>query len=332
MTDIAVLSVAADAGHARIIVDALVEDRQNSRWVPLGEGGTPVDDARAAVEAARCVLLVFSRHSAADPDFAALAALAAEQRLAVGVLLDDEAPPPLPGAITLYDMRGWRARPAVWQRWLGGNLYLRDLLTAARYKIANRDPPAPSAPRAMLVRQALAVVPAAFAVIALFPTLLGLWNDLGLANRPGREEQAAWDRIDPTSCPALRGFLAAHPDGKLAGVAQARLAARKTVVQQGLAQTVRTLPLYAGSGLAPPRPDRAGATANLQERVAEEAKRACSGLAEAGGARLDGADVQPGETACKTAGDGVRCAFEGKVACRLAEPREVTAESCAAPR
>lgn len=344
MSDILLLGLASDAEATHPLLGALVEDRQDVFLLELSGAGGENAEALRAIESARCVVLCWTGASASEEAaaFHFLARHAARENKAVSALLENAELPALASGTTVYDLRGWRSRPTGWRlwfdgalySWIGGNFYMRDYVTAVRYKVAGKDPPPPTAPQKMRNRQLLASIPAILTPITLGFTLYGYAGDLGLTDRPSAEEAAAFEKLDKASCPALRTFLQQFPEGPLAGKVQARLDGRTTKTEQQWADMSRKMPIYVGDGMAQPVGSEALAKADLDERVKAEAARICGGLAEAGSARLEGLEVISGETKCRNLGDGFRCTFgeetPGEVQCRLKEPRDVEVERCAA--
>ncbi|MCW2364587.1 hypothetical protein M2341_000034 [Sphingobium sp. B7D2B] len=215
MSQAIILSLSRDDVVAQPIADAMIEHRLDIWWEQV-EPSEPssFEGILERVDRARAVVLIWSG-SACDPAatlYQDLAAHAVAQLKAIHVIVEDGCKPPLNGAGTIYRLSGWRTRPGSIRRFFGGALYLRDVVTAAQYKIAGRDPPPPNAPRNMLLRQMAFIAPAMFAVIALIPTLIGLWVDLGLSAGPSQEEEALWARAG-NSCPALRTLIQRFPDG-----------------------------------------------------------------------------------------------------------------------
>lgn len=333
-----VLSLDQDATATHPLVDVLVEDRVDAVWVSLRSDSSNVSEAIQAIDDARCVVLCWTHGaiSAEAEEFLTLGRLAARRSKAISCLLDAVVVPELGAATTVYDLRKWRRRPTGWRgwfngfffSWLGGNLYMRDYVTAVRFKVAGRDPPPPTAPAQMRRRRLLAAIPALFAIIAVIPTAFGFWVDLGMEDRPTAEESKAFAAVDQSDCTALRHFLAAHSKSALAAQAQAKLNGSTTSSKVFWEAMSRKMPLYAGDGLASPMANRQLALSYLDGRIDAEARRVCKGLAEAGKARLIGWKVLEGPQTCSPSAEGYRCKYDGDVECKLEEPREIEIESC----
>ncbi|MFA7596261.1 MAG: toll/interleukin-1 receptor domain-containing protein [Novosphingobium sp.] len=332
MSQVLLLSLDVDAARTEVILEALVEAGIDTWWqqLPAGGGVLPPNNIGQRVAEARCVILVWSKASVGSDAtlFHDIAKSSLQAGNAICVRIDDPLPPPEMAGCTLYDMRGWRSKPAGWRKWFGGNLYMRDLVSGARYKIAGKDPPPASAPRTMLIRQTLAVVPAIGTVIYLIPAAIGLWNDLGMANRPSAEEQATWDKVETGSCDSLRRFLVNYPGGHYAAQAQARLDGRTQETQTSWEPAERRMPVYVAANLAKPSAHKPAAASIAQGNALAKAEETCTGLAEAGNAKLLGVDVGAGSEQCTVTDGGYVCSFDGHAICKLSEPRDVTVERC----
>lgn len=337
MSDIVLLSHHADEVRVHSMVDALIEDRQDVEWLRVGNVKKNAADksVTAAIEDSRCVVLIWSAASAAaaSTHFHALARKAVAQANAICVLIDSVTIPSDIGACSIYDMRGRRGAPQRWRKWLGGNLYMRDLVTGAKYKVAGRDPPPPGAPRQMLVRHAVALIPAIFSplgvLVGALATLLGLWSSLGFSDRPSANDTKVWELVAKDDCSQLRKFLSRNSGNHFAEEAQRRLDGAERKTQTIWERAERLQPLYVGEMGASPSPNESVAAAEAKVRATAAAKRSCEGLARAGQAKL--VSVQIGETAqsCSRSFAGHICSIDGEAICRLSEPRDVEVETCA---
>lgn len=333
MSDIVLLSHQADEIRVHPLVDALVEDRQDIAWLRVGNARSAADRSIAAdVEASRCVVLVWSQSSAdaAAKRFHRLAKQAVAQGNAICVLIDTVTMPPDIGACTIYDMRGWRGAPQRWRKWLGGNLYMRDLVTGAKYKVAGRDPPPPGAPRQMLIRHALVLIPAIFAPLAVLATLLGFWGGLGFADGPSAAETRVWEAVDKNDCSQLKKFRLGNAVSYFAPHAQARLDGAVRTTKTIWEPVDRTQPFLVPELLADPKPDRASAIGDVRARAQTTARSICIGLAEAGRAKLDGSEFGSLSESCTGSNAGTVCSAESKAICHLSEPRDVEVVTCSA--
>ena len=330
MSRILVLTLTADAATAQPIVDALIKDRLDVQWIQLDPADPDaVAATRGSLDESRAALFVWSGNGLAPEAAPYLDLAKSAQRQGKAICVKVEAidlPPSLAGCPT-YSLHGWRASPGAIRRFFGGELYLRDVVAAAQFRAAGRDPSPPSAPRKMRMRQLLVAIPALFALLGIARTLIGFWDMSGLSDRPSREEQAAWTALDG-SCEGLRGFLAAHPDGRHAAKAQARLDGRRVTLTRTWQAAERSLPVYVSLVDARTAATEARAQAGSHARAVEAANAACRRLAEAGSARLRGAVLGDGEYSCGPVDGGMLCAFDGSATCRLDEPRDIQVEEC----
>lgn len=334
MSDIILLSIDADESRASPLLDALVNEKLDVWWeqIALDEGKFSSARLRKFREA-RCVILVWSdlSSSAEAVQFLRIAKITLEAGNAICVYVDDAELPESVLGSSLYDLRAWRSDPANWRKWFGGNLFRREVVAAAKFKVAGKDPPPSDAARRMFVRQAITVLPAIGALFYFVTTVIGLWVDLDQAQGASDEEEAAWVALEKSSCDDLRGFLGSYPDGYYADQTQARLDARSTTIERQWESIERTLELYVSSGTADPRASEQAATAFAQERGTSEAERSCIALAEAGQARMIESQAQPRGSNCERSSDGFRCSYDGQAICSLEEPRDVEVEVCDAP-
>ena len=329
MTAIVLLSLPAD--HARVtrILDALVGERLDVHWHSIEPGLPDWGTAAADALAARCVLFCWSdatRTEAAAP-FRQLAAQALAKEIAVGVELDRGAVPPDLTGMSVYSLAGWRAhRRGLW-RAFAGRIFYNDIVSAAKFKAAGKDPPSPSAPAKMVARQAwvLAVAIAAFVGILALPRAV-----YDMIPWPRWNEEHAWAAIPKDSCPALAQFIRDWPDGRHGNDAKTIYAAR-TKKAAVWTPVDRTAPFFVSAANARPSPTEAAARALALASANGEAARACHGYVEAAGSRLRGVGIVPGEPTCSAIGGGVVCSVTGTATCKLEELVDKGEESCPIP-
>ncbi|MEW4449211.1 hypothetical protein [Qipengyuania sp. JC766] len=331
------LSMPADAARVELIVDEMIEAGLDVYW-DRAEPGSPqwLETGVRAAEA-RAIVFFFGAAALSGSDEAvAFHAIARDGCLAnKGIAVElDRGSVPADIDCTVYDLSGWRSHPSGWRRRLIGDSYTRDVIAAARYKAAGRDPMAPSAPRKLLMRQ-LAVVFSALALpvigfLTFTESMIALYQGLGFADMASAQEQAAWDGREPGSCKDLRLFLSRHPEGAYANEARALLDGRSVEERETFSPTSQTLPLYAGIGDARPLAGRPAAQADAQARALEEAERVCGGLVETVGGQGLEARTQGLSYECSTIGSGTVCAADGQALCSFEEvvPRQV--ERCGA--
>ena len=335
MNDIVLLSVKNDEERVGPLLDAMVEQSLNVWWEQISVGNEKISAiALKRIKSARCVIIVWSNASTEQEakDFFHTAQFALDDGSAICVCIDDvELPSELSGC-TLYDLRGWRNKPSNWRKFFGGNLFLREIVAAAKFKIAGKDPPPANAGRDMLVRQIITVLPAIAAIFYFATSFIGLWVDLEMSKGPSNKEQIAWEALEQNSCDGLRGFLTQFPDGHYALQTQARLDGRKTDIQRHWERLDRSLPIFVGSGDAKPTASKETAVDLVTKRAKSESEISCNGLAEAGQARMIQSGITTGEMNCENFGAGFACSYEGTAVCTLDEPRDVEIETCRAPK
>ncbi|GEM_PF-3883939 len=329
------LAMPADTAPVATIVDEMIEAGLDVYWdraVP-GSAEWPETERRAAE--ARAIVFLFGSAARAGSDeavaFRKLAADGCAADKAIAVELERGA---VPSDIdcTVYDLSGWRSRPSGWRRFLIGDSYTRDVISAARYKAAGRDPVAPSAPRKLLMRQ-LAVVFSALALpvigfLTFTESMLSLYQGFGFSDMASDEEQAAWDAREAGSCEDLRAFLSDYPEGAYAQEANSLLGARSTREEEVFSPTEQKLPLYAGIGDAAASGSPGAAQQAASERAEAEASRVCGGLVETLGGRNLTAEVGDPRFDCSAIGGGTVCSVEGQAVCRFEEPEIRIVERC----
>ncbi len=329
MTAIVLLSLPAD--HARVtrILDALVGERLDVHWHSIEPGLPDWGTAAADALAARCVLFCWSdatRTEAAAP-FRQLAAQALAKEIAVGVELDRGAVPPDLTGMSVYSLAGWRAhRRGLW-RAFAGRIFYNDIVSAAKFKAAGKDPPSASAPAKMVARQAWVIAVGLAAVVGIL-ALPKAVNDM--IPWPRWNEERAWTAIPKDSCPGLAAFVRDWPDGRHAADAKNIYAAR---TKKAAAWTAvdRTVPFFVSAATAKPSPSEAAARALALKSAGAEATKACNGYVEAAGSRLKGVAIVPGDTSCTQLGSGTVCSIAGNATCKLEELVDKGEESCPIP-
>lgn len=311
-----------DRDKADQIVDAMVAE-DLSVWgetaVPGGSGWTK---AVEHAQESRCLVICWSAAATADTQKAALFREAAmdgcSKGRTIGVLLDPASPPD-GFACTIYDLSDWRLAPKGLRKLLIGKAFLRDVVTAAKFKQANRDPAPPSAPTKLLIRQ-IAVFSSAFfvPVIAVLGSAETLFNFSDrMASQPSAQEQEAWDALPSGDCKALRGFARDFSDGVYRDRADALLAAaevrKKTVWElQNFDEEIYLA--HSGGG---------------RERDAEtEGARRCEMLIQGTGARNLNVSVSQIRQDCQSIGSERFCDWRGIATCSFEAPQEAEVEIC----
>ncbi len=329
MTAIVLLSLPDD--HARVtkVLDALVGEKLDIRWHSAAPGTPDWDAAAADALAARCVLFCWSdatRAEAAAP-FRQLAAEALASNLAVGIELDTGAVPPDLAAMSVYSLAGWRAHHRGLWRAFAGRIFYNDIVSAAKFKAAGKDPPSPSAPGRMVARQAWVLAVGLAALLGILALPKAVYD---LIPWPRWNEERAWAAIPKESCPGLAQFIRDWPDGRHVGDARNIYAAR-TKKAAIWTPVDRTAPFFVSAASAKPSPTEAAARALALRSADAEAAKACQGYVEAAGSRLKGVGLVPGDTSCTSVGGGMVCSIAGNATCKLEELVDKGEESCPIP-
>ena len=328
MSKIILLSLPADVKRAEKMLDALVGERLDVHW-HSAEPGTPEwDKALDAAARAKCVLFCWSdaaRLDAAAP-FRDAARKAAAAGTAIGIEIDRDAMP-ADISMTVYGLYGWRRGDGPLLRYLIGKIFYNDIVSAARFKAAGRDPVPPSAPTKLLIRQGW----------LLFVGIGGLLGTLALPGKihdqipwPRFNEERAWAALPDDSCLALAAFIKEYPAGRYASKA-------KTIFENRLhgearwALRERTAPFFVGAAEAMPQPSEGAAKAAMQSGLEAEAERVCAGFSEAAGSRLKSASPEKLEWQCQSLGAGTVCSVAGTAVCDLEELEEDRTEHCPLP-
>jgi hypothetical protein len=327
VTTIVLLSLAADHGRASKVLSALVGERLDARWFSVTPDDRDWDAAVAGVHAARSVLICWSdatRAEAAAP-FRTLARYVAEAGTAVGIELDRGAAP-LDLPMTVYSLNGWRMGQGLW-RWIIGRIFYNDIVSAAKFKAAGRDPAPPSATTKLLIRQ-------------LWVGVVGIGALLGLLALPGKiynsipwprfNEERAWNALPKDSCVAVVQFRRDYPDGRHAGTVKTILENRVRATPVWTARD-RSAPFFAAAGSAAPKPSEALARADALTRARAEADKVCAGFTEAAESRLMAVALRAEQWECSASGGGTVCSVAGTATCRVQELVESNEEYCPIP-
>jgi hypothetical protein len=297
----------------------------------------------AALEAARCVVVLWSRASV-GPDGGFVreeATRASARKILIPVLLEKVRPPLGFGELQAIDLSRWRGSTR--------DPFLLDLVAAIRARIEGKPAPAPRGPMLQLVRRltvgsvlsVAAAVAGAFATNTLDlqrrtcsapiaqPSLSDLCGSLGLGGRATREERVAWEQRAPT-CEALREHLRRFPDGANREVAGALLNSRRVAVERSWSPPIeRTLAIFVGRDAAPAA-SQFLARQEALDRGRQLAERRCRDFAASGLHQFAGVVVQAQEWVCSGLAAGVVCGFDGSAICTLQEARDSEQENCEA--
>jgi hypothetical protein len=330
---IIVFSLPQDRQRVEPIIDALVESDLTPWWENGEPGGRGWRSAIAKAADARCIIFCWSSEALTSAPgakaFRDFADKSCKRQQAIGVLLDDIAPPDL-FACTCYDLSGWRAAPTGWRKWLIRGAYLRDIVAAAKSKQSGRDPPPPSAPRKLLLRQLATVSAAILLPLTLITTVLGFWSDFrdlaGFDQMASSAEQQAWNALPTGDCAALRSFVRRFEDGAYRGRAEALLQAAEVSVKKHWRPLDIPSDIYVPHE---PASNEGDARNSAIARAMTEAVRRCEALAETGSMRLLNTRVTTIRQNCKSVAGEALCDWRGEAICMLEEPVEVEVKTCA---
>jgi hypothetical protein len=319
---ITVLAMPNDRAKAEAIVDAMVLDGLevwNETAIP---GGERWPEALLRLRNTKCLVLCWSEAALADTKEAKLFREAASegcrQDRAIGALLE-QVDPPDDFVGSLYDLANWRLAPRGWRRLLIGDAYLRDLMQAARFKQANRDPVPPSAPRQLFLRQAAllssAIIVPIVAGLSFTDVLLNF--ERRIAQTPSAEEQAAWDALPRGSCLALKEFIIEFDDGVYRERANALLGAalpsKQTVWESRTFDDEIYLSHSSGS----------------RESDAEaEGKRRCELLVQGMSVRNLQVTIRAVRQDCQSIGPDQMCDWRGTASCSFEEAKTLEVDEC----
>lgn len=331
-----VVSLYHDQVPAARIIDALVEADLSPHWVRPSANGWSWPQVFASADAAQCVLFVLGdRSQSSRSDLTRLRRLIARS-LAAKTAIGARVVPAtvgVPFGGTVYDLSGWRMSEHWWSPYLIGNLYLRDVAAAAKYKTAGRDPPPPAAPRRLLLRHLSIVFSTLIlplvAVLSFTDLAISLYSASGIADVPSRAAQAAWDRIPDGNCDAVRKFLKRKDIGDLRARADKVLAA--TTLRPRT--TVDRTPQPVALSYVPPEdaafPNEQSARAAALSSVKEQAHVRCSNLASSTGATYRNFELTAILPRCTAFNDGHACMIRATARCFVEQPVITPTEWCA---
>ncbi|QKS31373.1 MAG: toll/interleukin-1 receptor domain-containing protein [Candidatus Accumulibacter similis] len=326
-----------DRGRVEGIVAAL-RDAGHSVWwdADVGGGARWRETIAAELEAARCVLVCWTSDSVgpAGTYVREEAERAKHRGVLLPLLLDRVAPPFGFGEVQALDLVDWdgRLQSPQWQ----------VVLRATEAMLEGKAPPAAAVRRR---RRAWTggVVAAGLAAIGLLADLTGLHGSLckpdslatlcrliGLG--PSSSEMETWDQAKSASAgDALRVYLAKYPTGAFVVEAQARLAGCKKDVEVSWSPYLGTAPLVVPLGPIKAAPSEAAARQAMEADVQRDAEDACSAapLSElyrpVPGARPD---IPAQGWDCRSADQGWRCRYDGKITCQQERRQSVEREIC----
>lgn len=330
MTDIFLSYKREDEARMARLVAAL-EKAGLSVWWDRGlpGGGSWRENIQAALDAAKCVVVCWTRDSVGPAgDFVRDEAGQAKARgVLVPVILERGVRPPLGfGEIQAIDLAHWRGDAK--------DPFFLDLAAACQAKIAGRAVPPAKGPMARLARRltlgslasAAAAGAVAFALNFLSvqnhacalpqaqPGLADACGALGLGGQPTREARLAFAALPPGDCAALQDFRTRFETSPLRALADSRLAARTVIAEERWTARERRLALFAPGAVE----------AAARAAAARRASQLCQGFTATQSFRLLGANAG-GDFACEAG----TCGVTGEAVCQVEEREVVERETCA---
>ena len=317
MSDVVLLSLPADEPAARAVVEALHGQKLEFWW----EQVSPVSDE--VLDAARCVVLIWTDAAGRDERFLALARRAAVRDQALIARLGRSAPPADLTGVTAVDLSRFRGRK--------GDPFLLDLLAAARAKAAGIDPTPPRGPLARMLQRLALMISTALVALSVLANVLGVISIKDMIRHPSADERLAWKALKPGSCDDLRAFRGTFPDGYYYDKATAALVNPERRATPRWELQSAPLVVFAGRDGARPSASRAAAAEAATARAQDQADKDCRRLKEINGNRFRAAAITPGPANCTQMGGGDVCSRSADVTCRFDARIEDTVEVCATP-
>jgi hypothetical protein len=250
MPDIVILALPADRTRADCILDGLSAPSAKALFVPRLVVAHP-DDAnwREAVrdaEAARCVVLCWSRTAANVAPLVALGQRLCNGGTAISVELDPDSLPATLAGCSNYELHGFRCRRDPFCRFVFGDSYVSQIVAAAQEKAMGRDPPSPVTLARMVRARAWVAGVGAAAAFGLFSNVLQFGQLPFVAQWLDRDAAAAFAKAKaaPQPCAALRRFSRTHTGSAFANEAIELLATCHSVTKIVPTPQRTSLPIY----------------------------------------------------------------------------------------
>lgn len=313
MTEIILLSRRQDEVRVRPTVEALHGHGLDFWW----------EQEVGSLNRPRCAIILWTKNSVSDEEFIATAAtLVAEDRAIAGMLEKVKVPasalPP-----TVIDLTRFKGRKT--------DLFLLDLLAAAKAKAAGIDPPPARGPIGRLVQRLSLAVPAVLVALGLLANITGAISVKDLLRFPSAQDSRAWKALRPGSCEDLRAYRTRFPDGYYFDKATALLTNPEQRSQVSTSTGVVPLKVYAPAMSATAALDRAAAEADALARARRQAESDCRRHAAINGDTFQAADLQAEAASCSKLADGYACSLAADVTCKMAVRVVTTVEVCATP-
>jgi hypothetical protein len=334
MSDVLVASLKEEEARVAPLVEGLRAAGLAVWWDGDLAGGEHRHTIASELEAARCVLVVWTTASVGPAGALVqdVADQAKERGILLPVLLDPVTQPLGFRQIQPLDLVRWNGRPRHGR--------FKKLVAAVRAIVGRHQRVPPREGRRFLRWLAGAVS------LAVLLNMLSFFSDAheilspvcqvpgvraacarwGLGGVPTPAEEAAWAARKPGDCAALREHLARFPGGCYAEEAKGRLLAMQTEVTERW-EAQEHSPVIRVLAEHKPFPSLAEAQADALVRAAADAELACAPYKSSDFYRLRAAAAKVVKWDCGPSRGGFICGFDGQAICtveaRKREHREV---------
>ena len=331
-----------DENQVRVgrLVQALERSGLSVWWDRTLHGGESWQEIQAALDAAKCVIVVWTQESVGPAgDFVRDEAGQAKRRgLLVPVRLNRVDPPLGFGEVQAINLTHWKGNRR--------DPFFQDLCAAVTAKMDGRAAPRPKGPLKQLMRRLslssaasviglgvvfgfnlLSAQDQVCGVPLLQPQISDSCGALGFGNRPTKTERVVWESRELGSRAALRTHIERFPQGEYRADAADMLASRRVIQMEIWTPSTRRLTLFVGQDDAASS-DQAGAQSAAMTRGQVSAERLCKTFAATTLFRFTSAKPVAQTWHCSTTAKAVICGFEGEAVCAVEERRVQEDESC----
>ena len=320
MSQIVLFGLPADEARVRKVVEALLAQHLDIWW----EKSAPDSDAaKEALSMAKCVVFFWSSQSLKDTAYVHLATEVFTEDRAIGALLDRVSLPKAFASLTRIDLSRFKGNK--------NDLFLLDLVAAAKSKAAGIDPPPARGPFARFWARVALMIPVALFVLGVVANILGVISVKDLLKQPTAEERRDWEALKPGSCEALRQIRDKYKtEGYYFDKATALIAGRKLSYKTQWVKGSQDLELYLSKDEAPQAASKAAAAKLSQVQMQNMADTACQTAAKQIEARNVTArfDISASKLSCDTFAAGTKCALSVNATCEYEAPKQVEVETC----
>lgn len=333
MSEIVVIGQSNDAPRVRKVVEALHAQGLDLWW----ETDAPASpQATAYLDNARCVVVFVSRAALSDPAYLVMADKAFSEGKAIGARLDRSAVPASLSGMTLIDLSRFKKNK--------NDLFLLDLLAAARAKAAGIDPPPQKGPLKRIWTRITLSIPVILLVLGIaanieqFKSYLSFGTSYVVAQfQP--EKKKEWQAIPlgkPGACEALEAFKNKYgEDGFYHPQAESLLNNARTENRlEWVVGAQKGLPLLVQGSSQSPTSSKAVAEAQALKDAKSGADETCrQSFAEVGGGRFLRTEIVPGSEVydCTQTSEGYRCQLKLKFDCHFEDRTQTTVRICGKP-